>query len=279
VVKRTLIRPKPNGEAMEFSVPPLINEELWLRANQATRGRGRGRGKEGKAISALVRNRIFCPRCGKPLVVRRISGSDRHYYFCSRLVHASATEHCAYRRFIPGTWDEVVWDCISAILKDESWIQERLAGMEKQCQDIERLVKLEQLKILQAQNKINKVREGFEGGLYSLDEAKAKVNEYQNIINKAEPEVKRLTDLIGERESNVDIEGIREELRKLAQENLEQATFTDKREIINKLGIKIYPAEDLKSMKIRCSLSFGDSNSCHESDKCAIIQFGSLRSQ
>jgi tRNA uridine 5-carbamoylmethylation protein Kti12 len=59
-----------------------------------------------------------------------------------------ATEHCAYRRFIPGTWDEVVWDCVYAILKDESWIQERLAGMEKHCQDIEKLVKLEQKKIL-----------------------------------------------------------------------------------------------------------------------------------
>jgi hypothetical protein len=115
--------------------------------------------------------------------------------------------------------------------------------------------------------------------LYSLDEAKAKVNEYQNTISKAEQEVKRLSDLIGERESNVDIEGIREELGKLAQENLEQATFTDKREIINKLGIKVYPAEDLKSMKIRCSLSFKDSNSCYASEKCAIIQFASLRSQ
>ena len=62
--------------------------------------------------------------------------------------------------------------------------------MENQRRDIERLVKLEKMKIFQFQTKIAKVREGFEGGLYSLDEAKVKVNEYQNAINKAEQAVK-----------------------------------------------------------------------------------------
>jgi len=138
-MKRTMIRPKAEGEAVEFKVPALITEELWLRANQKTRERGRGRDKEGKVIAALLRNRIFCPRCGKPLAVRRISGSDKHYYFCSRLILASEKEHCGYRRFIPGIWDEAAWDCIYAILKDESWVEERLAHMEKQHQDIDKL--------------------------------------------------------------------------------------------------------------------------------------------
>jgi hypothetical protein len=195
------------------------------------------------------------------------------------LTYASETEHCAYRRFILGTWDDVVWDCVYAILKDDSWIQERLSGLEKQYQDIDKLVKLEQQRIVQSQTKIAKVREGFEGGLYSLDEAKAKVNGYQDTINKLEQEIKRLSGLMGYRDSDVDIEGAREELKKLAQENLGQATFAEKRDIINKLGIHIYPSEDLKTMKIRCSLNFGNDGDCHASDKCVIIQFASLHSQ
>lgn len=47
-VRRTLIRPNPDGEAVEFAIPPLVTEELWLKANRATRERGRGRGKEGR---------------------------------------------------------------------------------------------------------------------------------------------------------------------------------------------------------------------------------------
>jgi hypothetical protein len=36
------------------------------------------------------------------------------------------------------------------------------------------------------------VREGFEGGLYDLDEAKFKVNGYLEAIKKSEQEVKRI---------------------------------------------------------------------------------------
>ena len=64
---------------MEFNIPSLVTEKLWLKANQATRERGRGKGKEGKVIAALLRNRIFCPRCDKPLVLKRRSGGDKFY--------------------------------------------------------------------------------------------------------------------------------------------------------------------------------------------------------
>ncbi len=278
-VRRTLIRPKPGGEAVEFSVPALVTEELWRRANQATRERGRGRGKEGKAIAALLRNRIFCPRCGKPLVLRRRSVGDKFYYFCSRLFHASPVEHCTYRRFVPGTWDDTVWDCAYAILKDDSWIQQRVSATEKQNHDIDRLIKLEQQKTHQFQNKMARVREGFEGGLYSLDEARSKVNGYQGIVDKAEQEIKRLVGMMGDQNSKANIEELRKELMRLAQENLDKATFTEKDDIISKLGIRVYPSEDLKTMKIRCSLNFRNDGNSRSSDGGVIIQFASLRSQ
>jgi hypothetical protein len=278
-VRRTLIRPKPSGEAVEFNIPPLVTEELWLKANRATRERGRGRGKEGKVITALLRNRIFCPRCGKPLVLRRISGGDKFYYFCSRLTHASLTQHCSYRRFIPGTWDTTVWDCVYALLKQDGWIQEQLSAMGKQNHDIDKLVKLEQHKILLCQTKMAKVREGFEGGLYNLNEAKSKVDGYQDAVNRGEQEIKRLMGVTGNQSSKVNIEALKKELQRLAQENLDNATFTEKRDIISKLGIRVYPSEDLKTMKIRCSLNFRGEGNCQSSDRCVIIEFASLRSQ
>jgi len=277
-VKRTLIRPKPSGEAVEFSIPPLVTEDLWLRANRAVRERGRGRGKEGKVIASLLRNRIFCPRCGKPLVLKRRGHSERFYYLCSRLDHASQVEHCAYRRFIPDTWDTTVWDCVCAILKQDGWIREQLSAVEKQNHDIDKLVKLERQKILQAQTKMAKVREGFEGGLYSLDEAKSKVNGYRDTIDKVEQEIERLTG-IGNHHNKLDLEELQKELEGLAQENLDKATFTEKLDIINKLGIRVYPSEDLKTMKIRCSLNFRNDGNGQPSDGCVIIQFASLRSQ
>jgi hypothetical protein len=70
-IKRTISRPKPEEEWMPFNVPPLVSGELWQKANDALTHRGRGKGKEGRSIPALLRNRIFCPRCGKPMVVGR----------------------------------------------------------------------------------------------------------------------------------------------------------------------------------------------------------------
>lgn len=186
---------------------------------------------------------------------------------------------CPYRRFIPGTWDTTVWDCVYALLKQDGWIQEQLSAMGKQNHDIDKLVKLEQQKILLCQTKMAKVREGFEGGLYNLNEAKSKVNGYQDTINRAEQEIKRLMGVTGGQNYKVNVEDLKEELERLAQENLDNATFTEKRDIISKLGTRVYPSEDLKTMKIRCSLNFRSDGNCQPSDRCAIIEFASLRSQ
>ncbi len=138
---------------------------------------------------------------------------------------------------------------------------------------------MEQQKILQSQNKITKVREGFEGGLYNLDEAKSKVNGYRDTIKQAEQEIERLIRLTGGQHTKIDVNELKKELERLAQVNLDKATFAEKRDIVSKLGIRVYPSEDLKTMKIRCSLNFGNDGNTQSSDRCAIIQFASLRSQ
>jgi len=44
-------------------------------------------------------------------------------------------------------------------------------------------------------------------------------------------------------------------LKALAERNLDEATFEEKREVISKLDIKIYPSEDLKTMHIKCGVN------------------------
>ena len=77
----------------------------------------------------------------------------------------------------------------------------------------------------------------------------------------------------------VNFEELKQEFERLAKENLDKAIFTEKRDIINKLGIRVYPSEDLKTVKIRCSFSFKNDNNSHSPDRCDIIHFASLRSQ
>ncbi len=83
-IKRTMLKQKTESEWVRYEVPKIVDEDLWQRANRQVTARGRGRGKRGKIIKALLRNRLFCPRCTAPMVVRRNDKLNRVYYDCSK---------------------------------------------------------------------------------------------------------------------------------------------------------------------------------------------------
>lgn len=59
--------------------------------------------------------------------------------------------------------------------------------------------------------------------------------------------------------------------------NLEGATFEEKRDIVNKLDIRVCPSEDLKTMQIKCGLKLmveGDKKGPVSEDGCRIVVFG-----
>jgi len=60
---------------------------------------------------------------------------------------------------------------------------------------------------------------------------------------------------------------------------LEDATFEEKRDILNKLDIMVFPSEDLKTMRIKCSLKLtveDDNKGSVGEDRCGIVMFGLL---
>jgi site-specific DNA recombinase len=277
-VKRTLLRLKPRDEWVTFKVPALISEQLWQKANAGITERGRGKGKAGKSIKALLRNRIFCPRCGKPMVVRRDGRQQRVYYHCSKYFRPWADNPCSYNKFVPGTWDDLVWDCVYALLKNDVWLEQQLASEQSQDENMAKLLKLHRYKISQAQSKIARVREGFEGGIYSLDEAKQRIAECEAAIAKAEQEPKRLqTEMNRSDAGAADIEAIKRQLKALRERNLEDASFEDKLDIIAKFGIRVYPSEDLKTMRVTCGLNLQFENDGEDESavECRKVMFGS----
>ena len=51
----------------------------------------------------------------------------------------------------------------------------------------------------------------------------------------------------------------------LRDRNLDEATFGEKLTLVSKLGIKVYPSEDLRSMRVICQLDLRDVPSQDES--------------
>jgi hypothetical protein len=275
-IKRTLLRPKPDNEKVIFEVPALTTKEQWLRANNNLRERGRGRGKQGKSIQALFRTRMLCPRCGKPMSVLRKKGGDQVYYYCRAHYRPWLQDTCIFNRFIPGTWDNEIWEEICAIMSSDTWLEQQLATELAHSADLEKLIRMEQLKISQIELRVGKVQEGWEKGFYTPEEVRAKLGEHRQAIARAESEIGRLNKQMTNRSlSAIEAELLRQELNALRDRNLMESTFEERTDLVAKLGIKVLPSEDLKSRKIFCRLNLAKVNDEKEQAGFAKVVFGS----
>ncbi len=97
---------------------------------------------------------------------------------------------------------------------------------------------------------------------------------------KSKQEIKRLERRMGPENKIVDVEQLRREIEALAALNLDKSTYEERLDIIGKLNISVYPSEDLKTMKIRCSLLPNDDKIKPDSepDECRIVVLGSTGS-
>ncbi len=135
-------------------------------------------------------------------------------------------------------------------------MEQQLISAQSQDENTLKLIRLQRFKISQAQTRIAKVQEGFEGGVYSLDDAKRRIANHQETIARAEKEIQQQEQAMkGSTLGSTDIEAMRDELKSLRDRNLDEATFDEKLEIVTRLGIKVYPSVDLKSMRVVCRLN------------------------
>ncbi len=164
------------------------------------------------------------------------------------------------------------------MLNSDAWLEQQLTIELSQTTDLERLVKLEQLKISQAKLRISKVQEGWEKGFYTPKEVEIKLTEHRGTLAKAESEIGRLREQMSNKGLNIfEAELLRQELKQLRDRNLWDSTFEEKADLVAKLGIKILPSEDLKSRKISCRLNLVKENKERERVGFAKVTFGGDR--
>ena len=255
-VKRTILRPKPVEEWHTFTVPALASQHKWQMANDTLTKRGRGRGKQGKKVEALLRGRIICPICKKLMAVKRKVNGEV-YYHCRSHYSKWLQNPCPYRRFIPGSWDKEIWHDICTMLRDDTWVEQQLHTELDRNQNIDRLIRYQKNKVNQYENKITRVEEGYDGGLYALEEARKKKRDYQKAIDEAKAETSRLRAEI-KGFTQEEVEALRQGLKLLRDQNLTEATFEQRMDLLARLGITVYPSDDLKSRRISCQLNIGN---------------------
>ena len=264
-IRRTIRQLKPDNEWVQFDVPPLVSETLWNLANQNLTERGRGKGKEGKNILALFRGRIYCSSCNRLLSIYQDSNyQNLTYYICSSRSQGWKKQRCLIHSLRIDRIDNAVWDCLYALLKQPEWVYEELSKQEtgEHIEELRKRIRIEQHKVEQIQYKIRRIQEGYEADppIYTTNEVKEKLGSYRNLISSAETEKHRLQNIVEEKSLNKQTkeEALRI-LESLRDTNLDNASFDEKRELIAKLGIKVYPSEDGMTVRISSTLQFAPS--------------------
>jgi hypothetical protein len=200
--------------------------------------------------------------------------SGRLYYYCRTHYSNWLEDPCPYKTFIPLTWDNQIWREICELFNDDQWIEKQLTVELHNSHNVENLIRLQEHKITSYQGKIRRVEEGFEGGLYTLEEAKTRKKKSLEAIETAQMEIEKLKQQIGTSITSNNLESLKCELRSLLDRNLAQASFEERLDLVAQLGIKVYPSEDLKSRHIKCGLNIGNAGNTGGKQGYAKVVYG-----
>jgi hypothetical protein len=152
----------------------------------------------------------------------------------------------------------------SSEVKQPEWVYQQISKQEtgENIEELQKRIRVEQQKIERSQYKIRRIQEGYEADppVYTADELKEKIGINRDLISRAETEIHRLHEIV---EQKAVTKQTREEalriLESLRDTNLEKASFDEKRDLVAKLGIKVYSSEDGKIVRISSTLQFAPS--------------------
>ena len=162
-------------------------------------------------------------------------------------------------RFIRVSWlDQLGWDETTHLLQNPAIVEARLQKIDKDDGGIQKRIRLELFHKREAERKIAKIQDDLlnDEPVITRKEAVVKIGELRATIEKADIEIARLQGIVQiAKQSQEKVEATKKALEKLRDTNLKTATFQQKAELIARLGIKLYPSEDLTYMRMYCGLN------------------------
>ena len=204
--------------------------------------------------------------------MRKEAGSDEVFYFCRAHYCPWIKNPCNYRKFIPASWDDSIWNDLCHLLRNDEWLEAQLGEEQNRLQDKDKLIRLEEDKIKKAKQRLIRIQDGWEKGVYTETEAGVKVKELRQIIANTEQEIENINAMY--MRGNFNLDSLRQELLSLRSQNLEEASFEEKSELIARLGVKVIPTEDLKTRRICCRLNMNDDQKKGGENGLTKVTFG-----
>ena len=135
------------------------------------------------------------------------------------------------------------------------------------------LDEVEERKLIQLRTKITRIQAGYEEGIYEATEAKKRIKACQEAIVVAEKEIARRHEAGSSEKNYSGIACLRQKLELIRHANLESASFEEKIQVIGLLGIKVYPSEDLKTVRIASRIGVNTDSVNDDEKHCGKVLF------
>jgi site-specific DNA recombinase len=240
-------RKRPVEQWLEVKVPALVSEATFERASERL-GANRRRTAGQSHHPYLLRGLLVCSLCGRKMTARTLDAgksAERGYYSCNLRGRHNALDvrRCEQRMVRGEDIDAAVWADLASWLQEPKQLSAQLAAQQEQVRTVADAVDSERKRVgrelQRAEESWKRLLDGYEAGLVSLDEARAR----QDRIREQRERLEEQREQLGARSAWVgnqqNVVTHLEELRERLARGAERCSWADKRRIVELLVEKV----------------------------------------
>jgi site-specific DNA recombinase len=242
--------PKPQSEWTLIKVPHLaiVSSEIFEEAKKRLL-RNKEHALRNRKRAYLMSVRLFCGTCGDVMTgfyKKFPRGGGKSYYRCFRISRKRGTCNAPKRQLSVARIDTAVWEWVTALLEDESNLDEGIrAMMERKEREWEpKKERLETIKALMqdAQAKVERLVDELSDyeGFAVRDVIREKIRSLENKNDILAEEAERLVRDLEENDLTPDFEERIKRTAAIIRQKISGATMPDKHLILDALDLKAY---------------------------------------
>ena len=240
---------RPEEEWIPLPMPAVVSEEVFALVQEKLKQNQQTASRNNKVHNYLLRGRISCGHCRLSAGARTMKGKY-HYYVCNGrhvTIQAIRGQRCP-ARFMPATQlDELVWQDLCQVLTKPAMIAqalERAHGGHWLPQELQARIRNLKKAIKQLVRQRQRLLEAYLAEVVQLPEFERKQQELNQKQAALEQQVEQLNATAEQRAALMDLFPPIETFCQRVQPILEQATFAQRRQLIELLVDRVIVTDD-----------------------------------
>jgi DNA invertase Pin-like site-specific DNA recombinase len=232
-----------------YKVPAIIDKATFKKVQKKIADTGTRKGKKTEH-KYLLNNLITCGCCGMDFLGRSYRNKGYSYYKCNSQRYPD--KRCRNRAARKENLDDLIWNTLfdDALLFDE--VKRMYREGDSQTKRKELLQEKANLETenLKLQERINRIKDGYDAGFYTVSETKKRIGKVENLIVEVQEKLERTTEQLN---SITNERKLIEDLRR----DFSWLSGGENREAWEREGI-LLDADTVNELRIKASIGFNE---------------------